>query len=219
MINRKNKIRFIQTLLLLISVIIIFNTYFTEEKSKNIIITSKEKERLKNTSKQTENADIFYNIKYSGLDLAGNRYVLTSQEAIVDKNLKEIVNMKFVDAIFYFKDDTILIVNSEFGTYNNKTLDMVFEKNVKANYQDSELYGDKIVYLNTGRTLEISENVILNDIRGTMSADNLLFDLETKKLDISSYNNKINTNLNIKWKKVLQYSNSKKLNQYLKLKT
>ena len=198
MINRKNKIRFIQTLLLLISVIIIFNTYFTEEKSKNIIITSKEKERLKNTSKQTENADIFYNIKYSGLDLAGNRYVLTSQEAIVDKNLKEIVNMKFVDAIFYFKDDTILTVNSEFGTYNNKTLDMVFEKNVKANYQDSELYGDKIVYLNTDRTLEISENVILNDIRGTMSADNLLFDLETKKVDISSYNNKINTNLNIK---------------------
>ena len=198
MINRKNKIRFIQTLLLLISVIIIFNTYFTEEKSKNIIITSKEKERLKNTSKQTENADIFYNIKYSGLDLAGNRYVLTSQEAIVDKNLKEIVNMKFVDAIFYFKDDTILIVNSEFGTYNNKTLDMVFEKNVKANYQDSELYGDKIVYSNTDRTLEISENVILNDTRGTMSADNLLFDLEAKKIDISSYNNKINTNLNIK---------------------
>ena len=198
MINRKNKIRFIQILLLIISFIIIFNTYFTNEKPKNIIITSKEKERLKNTSKQTENADIFYNIKYSGLDLAGNRYVLTSQEAIVDKNLKEIVNMKFVDAVFYFKDDTILTINSEFGTYNNKTLDMVFEKNVKANYQDSELYGDKIVYLNTGRTLEISENVILNDTRGTMSADNLLFDLETKKVDISSYNNKINTNLNIK---------------------
>ena len=198
MINRKNKIRFIQILLLIISFIIIFNTYFTNEKPKNIIITSKEKERLKNTSKQTENADIFYNIKYSGLDLAGNRYVLTSQEAIVDKNLKEIVNMKFVDAIFYFKDDTILIVNSEFGTYNNKTLDMVFEKNVKANYQDSELYGDKIVYSNTDRTLEISENVILNDTRGTMSADNLLFDLEAKKIDISSYNNKINTNLNIK---------------------
>ena len=198
MINRKNKIRFIQILLLIISAIIIFNTYFTNEKPKNIIITSKEKERLKNTSKQTENADIFYNIKYSGLDLAGNRYVLTSQEAIVDKNLKEIVNMKFVDAIFYFKDDTILTVNSEFGTYNNKTLDMVFEKNVKANYQDSKLYGDKIVYLNTDRTLEISENVILNDTRGTMSADNLLFDLETKKVDISSYNNKINTNLNIK---------------------
>ena len=197
MINRKNKIRFIQILLLIISVIVIFNTYFTNEKPKNIIITSKEKERLKNTSKQTDNADIFYNIKYSGLDLAGNRYVLTSQEAIVDKNLKEIVNMKFVDAIFYFKDDTILTVNSEFGTYNNKTLDMVFEKNVKANYQDSELYGDKIVYLNTDRTLEISENVILNDTRGTMSADNLLFDLETKKVDISSYNNKINTNLNI----------------------
>ena len=36
--------------------------------------------------------------------------------------------MKFVEAIFYFKDDTVLNVRSDYGTYNNKTLDMYFNK-------------------------------------------------------------------------------------------
>ena len=34
--------------------------------------------------------------------------------------------MKFVEAIFYFKDDTVLNVKSNEGIYNNKTLDMKF---------------------------------------------------------------------------------------------
>ena len=40
--------------------------------------------------------------------------------------------MKFVEAIFYFKDDTVLNVWSDNGIYNNKTLDMNFDGNVKA---------------------------------------------------------------------------------------
>ena len=39
--------------------------------------------------------------------------------------------MKSVEVKFYFKDETILNVLSDSGVYNNKTLDMVFEKNVK----------------------------------------------------------------------------------------
>ena len=35
--------------------------------------------------------------------------------------------MKFVQAIFYFKDDTVLYVWSDKGLYNNRTLDMKFD--------------------------------------------------------------------------------------------
>ena len=44
-----------------------------------------------------------------------------------------LVNMKFVEATF-FKNDKILKVQSDFGKYNNKTLDMSFSKNVKFFY-------------------------------------------------------------------------------------
>ena len=75
---------------------------------------------------------------------------------------------------------------------------MVFEKNIKANYEDSELYGDKIVYLNSKKTLIISENVKISDIRGTMRAEKLQFDLDKKTLDISSDENKINADIILK---------------------
>ena len=106
--------------------------------------------------------------------------------------------MNFVNAVFYFKDNTTLVIYSDKGVYNNKSLDMIFEKNVKANYEGSELYGEKIVYLNSKKLLEVLDNVKLIDVKGTMVADKLLFDLETKTLDISSYNNKVNTNINLK---------------------
>ena len=75
---------------------------------------------------------------------------------------------------------------------------MVFEKNVKANYEDSELFGDKIEYLNSKGLLIVSDNVKVKDARGTVLADKLLFDLDKKTLDISSYENKINANIDLK---------------------
>ena len=35
--------------------------------------------------------------------------------------------MKLVNAVFYFKDDTVVEVLSDAGIYNNKTLDMKFK--------------------------------------------------------------------------------------------
>ena len=58
------------------------------------------------------------------------------------------MKMKMVNAIFYFKDGTTLFIESERGIYNNKSLDMTFEDNVKASYEESELFGGKIIYLN-----------------------------------------------------------------------
>lgn len=144
MIKRKDKIRLIQFLLLFIGTLIVFFTYFNKEKPQEKIISSIDKENIKKTENESsDQLDYFYNIKYSGLDLQGNRYVLKSKEAQVNKNLQEIVNMNFVNAVFYFKDNTTLVIHSDKGVYNNKSLDMIFEKNVKANYEGSELYGEK----------------------------------------------------------------------------
>ena len=52
-----------------------------------------------------------------------------------------------------------------------------------------------------------------------MMAEKLVFDIKNNKLDISSSDNKkINANVNYKWKKLLEFLNLKKINQFLKLK-
>ena len=52
--------------------------------------------------------------------------------------------MKFVEATFYFKDGTVLEVLSESGIYNNKTLDMNFDVNVRANMREANFLHKKL---------------------------------------------------------------------------
>ena len=196
--ERKKKLRLFQAILLILGIIIIFITYADKGFFLNKKINQKTTPLIENeTTVQKEN--IFYNIEYSGLDLAGNRYIIKSKEATTNASNQEIVNMKFVESFFYFKDDTVLKVKSDYGTYNNKTLDMFFNSNVKANYQNSVLFAENAEYSNSENFLSISGKVKIEDFKGTMFADKLLFDIKKHKLNITSFNDgKINANLNLK---------------------
>ena len=130
-------------------------------------------------------------MKYSGLDLEGNRYTIFSKEAVNNEKDSSIVKMKEVIATFYFKDNTVLKVSSDEGDYNNQTLDIVFKKNVYALYENSKLYAEKAEFSNSKNYLTISNNVKVIDSRGTVFADKLLFDIKKKQLNITSLKNKM----------------------------
>ncbi len=201
MTRRKKRLRILQLFLLFLGLSIIFFTYMNKERKTEIIIPKSQQKKINSqlTDKKLENTDIFYNIEYSGLDLAGNRYTLKSEEAYNNKSNNELINMKFVEAVFYFKDDTILYVKSNEGLYNNKTLDMNFYGNVTAKYQESELFAEKAEYSNLRSYLTISENVEIKDVKGSMFAEKLLFDIKKQKLNIASFNGgKVSANLSLK---------------------
>ena len=201
MTERKKKLITIQISLLIIGSLIILFTYsdlnFSDEEK--ILTTETQKridEQLKNES---QDGDIFFNIEYSGLDLAGNRFILKSKEAFNKKSSQEIVDMKSVEAFFYFKDGTVLKILSDRGIYNNKTLDMNFDGNVIAKYEGSELFAQKAEYSNSKSFLMISNEIKVKDYRGTMFADKLFFDIKKQTLNITSTKNgNVNANVNLK---------------------
>ena len=201
MIDRKNKLLLIQFFLLFFGLLIIYLTYYNKEiKTEQESISEKIQKKTKQSI--SEEKDLFFDIEYSGFDLQGNRYSLKSEEAYVDELNPEIVYMKAVNAVFYFKDNTILYVKADNGIYNNKTLDMKFQQNVKANYLKSELFAEKAEYSNSKSFLSIYENVRINDIKGNLIADKLLFDITDQKLNITSFSNgKINANVNLNEKR------------------
>ena len=199
--DRKKKLIFFQILLLILGAAIILFTYFNKKENIYTEIMSKDDKKTieEKLSDKTESGNVFYDIEYSGLDLSGNRYILKSKEAFNDSFNQELINMKFVQAIFYFKDDTILYVWSDKGLYNNKTLDMKFDGNVVVNYKDSELLAQKASYSNTNSKISITEDVVINDLRGNIIADKLLFDIKKKTMEIESFDkNKINANVKLK---------------------
>jgi len=198
--NRKKKIVIAQITFFVLGILILIITYYNRNQSEQIISRENENKIINQLNKQSDvSDDIFYEIQYSGIDLSGNRYILTSKEASSSKENPELVNMKFVEANFYFKDNTVLNVLSDKGAYNNKTLDMIFEENVKAKYEGSRLVANRANYSNSKSFLIISDNVTVTDQRGTVVADKLIFDIKKQNLNIISLNNnKINANINLK---------------------
>ena len=108
MIERKKKLRIIQFSLLIFGLLIIYLTYYNKEIDNTY---QSDSEPSKTTVENDD--DVFFNIEYTGLDLHGNRYLLKSREARLDESNPEIVYMKDVNAVFYFKDNTTLYIWSD----------------------------------------------------------------------------------------------------------
>ena len=201
MIERKKKLKITQFFLLILGLIIIYLAYYNKE------ITNKDPvddNVIKKTSKDKNESDenLFFNITYTNFDLRGNRYILKSEKASYDEVKPEIVYMDNVDAIFYFKDSTILYIWSDKAVYNSKNFDMEFSDNVRAEYLDSKLFAEKANYSNTENYLSIYENVRINDKKGNLIADKLLFDIKKQNLAITSFNDgKINANVKLNEKR------------------
>ena len=197
--ERKKKLRIIQICLLSIGIISLIFTYSDKTKFNKKLVSQELKKEIENKiidkNEDTE-GNVFYNIEYSGLDLAGNRYILKSKSAINNPLIEDVIDMTGVTATFYFKDGTILRIESEFGEYNNNTLDINFKSNIKAEYEESILKAQYAEYSNSKGFLKITDDVIVNDIQGNLTADKLLFDIKSQTLKIETFNdNRISVNV------------------------
>ena len=133
---RKKRLIFIQAMLLSAAMLLLYIFYYKGNiKDNNIEVVKIEDKKIEKLSE----SNFFENVEYKGIDASGNRYLLKSQIAYFDDKKPELVNMEEMEAIFYFKDGTILKVFGNNGIYNNKTLDMQFKENVKAFYENSKL--------------------------------------------------------------------------------
>ena len=200
--SRKQKLRIFQILFLITGVTIIFFTFLQSNKfqKEQIISDNLQKKIDKEISIQgSDKSSTFYNVKYSGLDLEGNRYTISSKKAVNSDTNENVVNMSEVLAVFYFKDNTELNILSNKAIYNNKTLDIKFEDSVKCLYENSELYAGTAEFLNSKNSLSVSNNVKIIDSKGTIFADKLTFDIKNKTLNITSLNeNTIKSKINYK---------------------
>ena len=99
MTYRKKKLIIIQSFLLIFGLAIIIFTYtnIDDKFEEQIISKETEKKIEKQLSQQSDNLDTFYNIQYSGIDLSGNRYILSSKEAFASRKNSQIINMKGVN--------------------------------------------------------------------------------------------------------------------------
>jgi len=192
--DRKKKLKIVQLCLISIGILALVFTYSDKinlkKKSSSTQELKKEIDDNMTNNKENAKGNVFYNIEYSGLDLAGNRYILKSKSAINNSLDSDLIDMTGVTAVFYFKDGTLLKIKSNFGEYNNSTLDINFKSDIKAEYGESTLEAQYAEYSNSQGFLTVTDNVIVNDIQGNLIADKLLFDIKSQILEIETFNDK-----------------------------
>ena len=189
MTKRKKNILIIQILIFITAILLIYFTYINKDTNKNLDIAEKSIQKKDEGEKTDLDSNTFENVEYKGVDLRGNRYTIKSEIADFKVENPELINMKVMSAIFYFKDGTILRVKGDYGTYNNKTNDMNFRDNIKVTYKEDALFSDNLDFLNSKNYLKIYGNVKAESIKGSIKADNLEFDLLKQTLDISMFSN------------------------------
>ena len=190
MISRKKKLFIIQLTIFFVASTLLYKTY-----------QDKKEEPVLQVEAQTDpNVNSFNDIEYSGFDLNGNRYVLQAEKADFKTETPELINMKIVFAKFYLKDNTILSVTSDLGLYNNKTLDIEFKDNVKADYSTHTLLSDLLSYSNLNAKLIAAGNVRGKSLdKGEFFSDNLEYNLTDKTLNFSMSGTKqVNVKINEK---------------------
>ncbi len=194
MTKRKKKNLLIQSFIFILAIVLLYNTYKDkDQKPERVSNNTTEKAVIKEDEKKTNR---FENVEYKGIDLNGNRYTIKSEIADFELETPNKINMNIMTAIFYFKDGSVLKVRGDRGTYNNQNYNMTFRDNIVAEYGENFLFADKLDYLNTDSLLTISGNVRTESVKGDMLADNLVFDISEKTLDVSMFtNNQVNVKL------------------------
>ena len=182
-----NKKKIFQLSLIFIGLLIIFFTYFfnLEKKQPSDIVT--ETETKENEEFLEEGVNRFENVEYKGIDNTGNKFTIGSQFAEFKKEKPELIFMENVECFFTFKDNTVLLISSKKGTYNNISNDMQFSEDVKMDYLENTIFSDRANFNNYENQLLIAGNVRGDGPTTNLKADELDFDLNTKDLKISMY--------------------------------
>ena len=186
----------LQVALILLGILIIFFTYFYNQKQK-IVVKETEKKIEKIKQEESGNISSFEDIIYNGEDSQGNRFTINSEYAEFENDRANIIYMKKIICRFFFKDGTILRVTSNKGIYDNIKNDIEFEENVKMYYLENRLFSEKASFVNSENYLLVEDNVVGESPDGNLLADKIDFDLIEKNMKISMYNkDKVNIKVN-----------------------
>ena len=187
----KKKQQKTQLALISIGLLLILLTYFYYPymKQDKLLKNQSVQKDLENT---TDNDQIttFESVEYEGLYDLDKPFSVKSENAyILDEN-PDVVYMTNMHVIMYLKNDRIVNIVSNKGKYNKNSNDCFFEEDVKATDGETKIYAENLDLLATEKFVKIYNNVKLNHSTGSLRADKINYDFETKYFKVSMFDDK-----------------------------
>ena len=186
----KKKQQNIQIILISIGLLLILTTYFYYpymNKAKLIDNQSAMKDLGRTLEEQSTS---FKNVEYKGMYDVDKPFTIMSEEAYILDEEPEFVYMTNVHAILYLPDGRIVNIKADKGKYNKVTYDCFFEQNVKATDGETKIFAENLDLVATESSVKIYKDVILNYPTGSLVADKINYDFETKYFKVSMFDDK-----------------------------
>ena len=195
----KKKQQNIQIILISIGLLLILTTYFYYpymNKAKLIENQSAKKDLERALEDQSTS---FENVQYKGLYDVDKPFTIISEEAYILDEEPEFVYMTNVHTMLYLTDGRIVNIKSDKGKYNKVTYDCFFKQNVKATDGETKIFAENLDLVATESSVKIYKDVILNYPTGSLVADKINYDFETKYFKVSMFDEKAVKMKVIKW--------------------
>ena len=187
----KEKRNITQLFLIIVGIILIIVTYFLYPNFKKEEFAV-EKEILEDESVEDidSKSNTFSNVEYKGLYNINKPFIVQSKKAHILKNDPDVVYMSNMKVTLYMNDGRIVIITSDKGNYNKENYDCFFENNVKAIDGTTLVFAENIDLLATEDSATVYNNVFLTNDEGSLRADKIYYDFETKYYQVSMFSDK-----------------------------
>ena len=180
-----------QLTLLLTGLILFILTYiYYPNFNKNKFLKNKTVQKDEEVSLDSTRDTSFENVKYKGFYNLDKLFTVEAEKAYILSEEADVVYMNNMRVILHLNDGRIVNITSTKGRYNKTTYDCFFENNVRAMDGETEIFSENLDLLATENSVEIYNNVILNYTTGSLRADKIDYNFETKYFKVSMFDDK-----------------------------
>ena len=187
----KQKQKKAQIILTSIGLILILITYFYYPYMKKVKFTDNQVvQKDESNTPDIDQGTSFENVKYEGLYQINNTFSVMSEKAHILNKEPDVVYMTNMHVILYLDNGRIVNILSNKGRYNKVTYDCFFKDDVRATDEETKIFSDNLDLLATENFIKIYNNVIVNYPTGSLYADKVDYDVETKYFKVSMFDDK-----------------------------
>ena len=177
-----------QIILVTFGFALIAATYFlyptiTEKKYENVAVKEK-----KTTSENNE-MSVFENVEYEGFYSPTTPFTVKAESAYIKDKNPDMLYMSKMHVALHTSDGRVVTITSDKGRYNKATYDCYFEDNVKATDTETVIISENLDLISTNETASAYNDVMLTNEKGSLQADKVDYNFETRYYKISMYNN------------------------------
>ena len=187
----KKKQRRVQFTLVSIGLLLFILTYFYYPSiKKDKLLKDQSVNKYFQKVGDIDQSTSFENLEYKGLYDLNKPFRVKSKEAYILSQEPDIVYMKNMYVILYLSDNRIVEITSLKGRYNKENYNCFFEQDVLAVDGETIITAENLDLLATKNIIEAYNNVNLDNATGSLQADKINYNFDTKHFKVSMFSDK-----------------------------